>query len=88
MPPVRSLVFKCLAYRFKLVAVILLLSKIMPTCSCCAEKGLVYITIAAPFSWQPSSCSEYTKLNIYSSYNIYSVSNAKYIYLAVRLYTL
>ena len=48
MPPVRSLVFKYHAYT---VAVILLLSKIMPSCSYCKEKKLVYITITAPFSY-------------------------------------
>ena len=47
MPLIRSLVFKRLAYYFKLVAVILLLSKIMPTYSYYAEKGLVYIIIIA-----------------------------------------
>ena len=50
MPPVRSLVFKYLAYYSKLVAVILLFSKIMPSYSYCTEKGLVYIIIAALFS--------------------------------------
>ena len=48
MPLVRSLVSKRTACCFKLVAVILLLSKIMPTCSCYTEKGLVCITIIAP----------------------------------------
>ena len=47
MPPVRFLVFKCAAYYSKLVAVILLLGKIIPTYSYYAEKGLVYITIIA-----------------------------------------
>jgi hypothetical protein len=50
MPPVRSLIFKHLACHFKLVAVILLFSKIMSTYSCYAEKGLVYIIITALFS--------------------------------------
>ena len=50
MPFVRSLAFKHFAYRFKLVAVILLLNEIMPTYSRCAEKGLVYIIIMALFS--------------------------------------
>jgi hypothetical protein len=85
MPFVRSLVSKCLAHRFKLVAVILSLSEIMPTYSHCTEKGLVYITITAPFSQQPSSCSECTKLNIYSSYNIHSISNAECIYFTIHL---
>ena len=55
MPPVRSLAFKRLAYRFKLVTVILLLGEIIPTYSRYIEKGLVYITIIALFSRQPSS---------------------------------
>jgi hypothetical protein len=50
MPSVRSLVFKCLAYRSKLVAVILLFSEIMPSYSYCMEKGLVCVVITAPFS--------------------------------------
>jgi hypothetical protein len=70
MPPVRSLVFKHLAYCSKLIAIILLLGKIMPSYFCYLEKGLVYIIIIALFSWQPFFCSKYIKLNIYSSYNI------------------
>jgi hypothetical protein len=50
MPFIRSSVFKCLTHRFKLVAMILLLSEIMPSYSYCKEKGLVYIVIIAPFS--------------------------------------
>jgi hypothetical protein len=50
MPPVRSLVFKHLAHYSKLIAVILLLSEIIPTYSYCTEKGLVYIIITALFS--------------------------------------
>jgi hypothetical protein len=88
MPPVRSLVFKHLAHCFKLVAVILLLSKIIPTYSCCTEKGLVYITIVTLFSHQLSSYSKYTKLNIHLSYNICSISNTKYICLTIYFYTL
>ena len=42
MPFIKSLISKCLTYYFKLVAVIFLLSKIIPTYSRCAEKGLVY----------------------------------------------
>jgi hypothetical protein len=70
------------------MAVILLLNEIMPSCSCCMEKGLVYITIIALSSWQPSFCSKYTKLNIHLFYNIYFIFNAKCIYLIVYLYTL
>jgi hypothetical protein len=51
MPPIRSLVFKYLAYYSKLVAVIFLFSEIMPSCSCYAEKGLVYIAIVTLSSY-------------------------------------
>ena len=78
MPFIRSLVFKRTAYYFKLVAVILLLDEIMPTCSRYIEKGLVYIAIIAPLSRQPSSYIECTKSNIYLSCDIRSVSNTKY----------
>jgi hypothetical protein len=84
MPSVRSLVFKYLAYRSKLVAVILLFSEIMPSCFRYVEKGLVYIAITALFSRQPSSCSECIKLNIHLSCNM---SNAKCIYLTTHFYT-
>ena len=86
MPPVRFSAFKRLTYYFKLVAIILLLGKIIPTYSYYAEKGLVCIIVIALSSRQPSFCAKYTKLNIYSSYNIRLVSNAKCIFLA-RLYT-
>ena len=45
MPPIRS---SASAYCAKLVAVILLLGEIMPSCSCCKEKKLGYIIIVAP----------------------------------------
>ena len=51
MPPVRSSAFKRTAYYFKLVAVIFLLSKIIPTYSRCVLKGLVYIAIIAPLDY-------------------------------------
>ena len=44
MPPIRSLAS---AYHFYIVVLILSLGEIMPLYSCCAEKKLVYITIAA-----------------------------------------
>ena len=87
IPPIKSLVFKRLARCFKLVAVILLLSEIMPTYSYYIEKGLVYIAIIAPLGRQPSSCTKYTKLNIRSFCNIRLVFNTKYIFRA-RLYAL
>ena len=74
MPPIRFLASKHRAY---IVAIILLLSKIMPTYSYCVLKGLVYIAIIAPLSHQPSSYTEYTKLNIHLSCNIRLVSNAE-----------
>ena len=61
MPPIRSSASKRCTY---IVAIILLLGKIMPIYSCYVLKGLVYIVIIAPFSRQPSSCTECTKLNI------------------------
>jgi hypothetical protein len=88
MPPIRSLAFKHLAHHSKLIVVILLLNKIMPSCSCYMEKGLVYIIIIVFFSQQPSSYSKCIKLNIYSSCNIYSVFNTECIYLTVYFYTL
>jgi len=46
--------------RAQVILVILLLGKIMPSCSCCAEKKLVYIAIASPTGRQPSFCIECT----------------------------
>ena len=77
MPPIRFLASKRYAYT---VAVILLLSKIMPSCSYYEEKKLVYIVIIAPFSRQPFFYIKCTKLNMYLSCNIRSVSNAEYLY--------
>ena len=82
MPFIKSLIFKRVAYCFKLIAVILLFGKIMPPCFCCVEKGLVYIIITTLFSYQPSSCSKYTKVNIQSSCNVHLVFNIKYIFAA------
>ena len=87
MPFVRSLASKRFAYYFKLIAVILLLSKIIPACLHCGEKGLVYIIITALFSRQPSFYIKCTKLNIRFSCNICSVSNTECAYRAF-LYSL
>ena len=76
MPLIRSLASKCRAY---IVSVILLLGEIMPIYSRCAEKKLVYITIIALFSHQPSSYIKCTKSNIYLSCNVRLVSDAKCI---------
>ena len=74
MPFIRSLASKRRTY---IVAVILLLSKIMPTCSYYMLKELIYITIMASLSRQPSFYIKYTKLNIYLFCDIRSVSNTK-----------
>ena len=64
MPFIRSLVSKRLTYYFKLIAVILLLNKIMPTYSYYVEKGLIYIIIITPLGCQPSSYTKCTKSKI------------------------
>ena len=75
----------CYAY---VVAVILLLGKIIPTCSCCADKKLVCIAITAPFGRQPSSCSKCTSVNMRLSCNVRLVSDAEYIfYIHLCLYS-
>ena len=84
MPSIRSLVSKCCAH---VVAVIFLLSEIMPSYSYCEEKKLVYIIIIAPSSCQPFSCFKCIKLNIHLSCNIKLMSNAKYLYF-IHLYSL
>ena len=76
MPLIRSLASECCAY---IILIILLLGKIMPIYLRCAKKKLVYITITAPFSHQPSSYIKCTKLNIRLSCNIKSVLDAKYL---------
>ena len=78
MPFIKSSVSKRCTY---IVAIIFSLSKIIPIYSCCVLKGLVYIAIIAPLGHQPFFYAKCTKLNIRSSCNIRSVSNAKYIYL-------
>ena len=75
MPLIRSLASKRRAYT---VAVILLLSEIMPSYSYYNKKKLVYIIIIAPFSHQPSFCSKCIKLNMRLSCNIRSMSDAEY----------
>ena len=78
MPFVRSLASKCCTC---VIAVILLLSEIMPTYFCCVLKGLVYIAIIALLGRQPSSYTKCTKLNMRLSCNIKSVFNTKYAFL-------
>ena len=78
MPFIRSLASKRRTY---IVLVILLLGETMLIYSHYAKKKLVYIIIITPSSYQPSFCVKCTKLNIYLSCNVKSVSNAKYLYL-------
>ena len=75
---IRSLASKRRTY---IVAIILLLSKIMPTYSCYVLKRLVYIIIMASLGRQPFSYAKYTKLNMRSSCDIRLVFNIKYIFL-------
>ena len=84
MPLIRSLASK---RHTRVVAVIFLLSEIMPTYSRCVLKGLVYIAIIAPLSRQPSFYIKYTKSNIRSSCDVRLVSNTKYTFL-IRFYIL
>ena len=77
MPSVRSLISKRCA---RVIAVIFLLSEIMPTCSRCVLKGLVYIIIIAPLGRQPSSYAKCTKLNMCLFCDVRLVSNAKYTF--------
>ena len=58
MPFVRSLAS---IYYILLAASISLNGEIISPYSYCTKKGLVYITIIAPFSYQPSSYFECTK---------------------------
>ena len=55
----------------------------MPSYSYYTKKILVYIIITAPSSRQPSSYTKYIKLNMWLSYNVRSISNAKYIRLII-----
>ena len=78
IPFVRSSAFK---RRLRLVLLILSLGEIIPSYSYYIEKRLSYIIISVFFSRQPSFYIKCIKLNIYLSYNVKLVSNAKYIYL-------
>ena len=67
MLSIKSIASKHRAY---LIKIIVLLSKIIPSCSYRVKKKLLYIAIAAPFSRQPSFYFKCTKLNIRLSYDI------------------
>ena len=72
-------------YYTYVIAVILLLSEVMPLCSYCVERGLIYVAIAAPSGRQLSSYSKCTSSNMWSSYDVYSVSDTKYVFLRLIL---
>ena len=77
MPFIRFLASKRRAH---VVAIIFLLSEIIPTYSCCVLKGLIYIAIIVPLSRQPSFYTKYTKLNMRLSCNVKLVFNIKYAF--------
>ena len=77
MPFIRSLA----SIYYTLLAIsISLNSEIMSPCSHCTKKGLVYITIIALFSCQPSFYFKCTKANTYSLCDIRLVSTNKYTF--------
>jgi len=77
IPFIRSFAF---TRYITLIALIPSIGEIIPSYSCYIKKGLVYINVAALSNYQPLSCVKYIKVNICLSYNVCSVSNAKYIY--------
>ena len=84
MPFIRFLASK---HRTYIVTVILLFNKIMPTCSYCVLKGLVYIIITSLLGCQPSSYIKCTKLNIRLSCDIKLIFNTNCAFL-ICLYIL
>ena len=77
MPFIRSLASM---YCVLLAAFISLDSEIMSPYSYYAKKGLVYITIIAFFSYQPSSYFKCTKANTYFLCNVCLIFINKYIF--------
>ena len=78
MPFIRSLASK---YCTLLAAFISLNGEIISPYSCYAKKGLVYIVIISPFSYQPSSYFKYTKANTRLLYDVRSIPLNKYKFL-------
>jgi len=77
IPKVTSL--SSIARRARTIAVVLSLGEIILSLySCYIKEGLIYIALVSPLSQQPSSYLECTKVNVRLSYNIRSISNAKY----------
>jgi hypothetical protein len=85
MPPIRFTIFK---YCVLLITSISFNREIMSPYSHCMKKGLVYIILVVPSSYQPSFYLKYTKANTHLSCNIHSISFNKYIYLTARFYNL
>ena len=77
MPFIRSLAS---IHHVLLAVSISLNSEIISPCSYYIKKGLVYIAIITPFSYQPSFYSECIKANTCSLYNIRLVSTNKCIF--------
>ena len=77
MPPIRSSAFK----RCTLLTISISLDKeIMSPYSYYIKKGLVYIAITDPFSYQPSFYAKCTKLKTCISCNVRSVLFNKYTF--------
>ena len=77
MPPIKS----TMSERCALRAISISLNReIISPCSRYVKKGLVYIIIINPFSRQPFSCTECTKLNTCALCNMRSVSLNKCIF--------
>ena len=77
MPVIRLTVSE---YYTFLTSSIALNGEIMSPCSYCVKKGLVYVIITELSNYQPSFCSECTKLNTCVLYNVHSVSFNKCIF--------
>ena len=77
MPFIRSLASKRCT---KLISTIISLNKIMPSCSRCVKRKLLYIAIVALSSRQPSFYTKYTRANMRAFYNIYLILDMEYIF--------
>ena len=75
IPPLLASI-RCIIF----ITLILFINKVMPSYSYYIKKGLVYIIIISLSSYQPLSYTKYIKSNMRLFYNVYSISNTKYIY--------
>src|SRR6266702_2827445 len=62
----------------RVIARILLLGEVMPTCSRCAKKRVVYVIIVSLTGRQPLLYTKYIKANIHSLCDVRSASDAEY----------